>query len=448
MSSVGAAAPVTAWRVLAIAAPIALSNATVPLQGAVDTAIIGNLGEVSPLAAVGLGAEILSLVFASLNFLQISSSGLSAQAIGRNDRKGVVSVLARAIMVALALALLILLLKPLIRIGGLALFEEGPETGVLAGRYVDIRLWGAPAELANMALVGWFAGQEMPRRMVQHQIFTAFSNIGLSLFFVLGLGWGVAGVAAATVCASFAGLIYGLWLAKGRVAALTAASGAPSRAEILRPEALVSFFTLSGNIFIRTMLLVASLAWMARLGSILGDATLAANVVLFQFFIISAFALDGFAIASETLVGQTIGARNRPQLVRAIRLTMVCSSLMALGLSLIFWLLSGPIIDTLTNEPNVRQIARDYALWAAFVPLVGVISYQLDGIFVGATRARDMRNSMIISTALYVPLSWFLMREFSNDGVWAAMWIWLLLRAATLSLYLPRVLRQAELKPA
>ncbi len=439
-----AAAPITAWRVIAIAAPVALSNVTVPLQGAVDTAIIGNLGEVAPLAAVGLGAEVMSLVFASCNFLQIGSSGLGAQALGRRDPQGVIAVLARGLLVAFALALVMLLLKPLIRIGGLAIFEESAETGLLAGEYIDIRLWGAPAELANMALVGWFAGQELTRRLFLHQVALAGANVALNVLFVVGLGWGVAGVAAGTAIASYLGLGYGLWLARGRVRQLAPSGALPSRAEVLRPTALMRLFALSGNFFIRTMLLVGAFAWMARLGTLVDDATVAANVVLFQFFIVSAYALDGFAIASETLVGQTIGARDRGQLVRAVKISTLCMGAMALGMSLIFWALSGEIIDLFTSSEAVRALARDYALWAAFIPLVGFLSFELDGVFVGATRAREMRNGMILSTGAYLWISWRLMELHGNDGIWAAVWIWLGLRALTLAAYLPRVLRQAE----
>lgn len=448
----GAAQRVTFGRVIAIAAPIAVSNATVPLQGAIDTAIIGNIGAVAPLAAVGLGAEVMSLAFAGLNFLQIGTSGLSAQALGRRDAHGVVAVLARSLLIALCIALLLILLKPLIRIGGLALFEEDPATNLLAGRYIDIRLWGAPAELANMALLGWFAGQETTRRLFQHQIFLATANIGLNILFVIGFDWGVAGVAAGTAVASYLGLGYGLWLARGRTRQLAPAGAAsdpalPRRAEILDRAALGRLFQLSGNIFVRTMLLVGAFAWMARLGTLINDATLAANVVLYQFFIISAYALDGFAIASETLVGQTVGARDRAQLVRTIRITTLSSGVMALGVSLLFWALSGPIIDLLTTNDAVRALARDFALWAAFIPLIGFLSFQLDGVFVGATRSREMRDGMIISTGVYLPLSWLLMREFGNDGIWAAIWIWLGLRALTLAAYLPRVLRLAEAEP-
>ncbi|MCI4663974.1 MAG: MATE family efflux transporter [Neomegalonema sp.] len=468
------ATPITAARVLAIAGPIALSNATTPLQGAVDTAVIGNLGEVAPLAAVGLGAEIISLAFAGFNFLQIGTSGLGAQALGRRDPQGVLAVLARGLIIAIGLALALILIKVPLRNLGLALFEGGVETEALAGLYVDIRIWGAPAELANMALVGWFAGQEMTRRLFQHQMLLAGLNIALNIVLAAGLGWGVTGVAAGTVIASYLGLAYGLWLVRGRIRELSPSGALPSTDRILKRAAMARLFTLSRNIFIRTFLLVGAFAWMARLGtlvdqaemaaagraltpvgpvgvltwmqldSLIGGATLAANVVLFNFFLVSAYGLDGFAIASETLVGQTVGARNRTQLLRAVRITTVCSGLMALGVSLAFWALSGTIIDLFTTSAEVQARAREFAVWAALIPLIGFASFQLDGIFVGATRASEMRNGMIISTGLYLPLSYGLMLAYGNHGVWAAVWIWLLLRAATLMIYFPRVLRQAE----
>jgi MATE family multidrug resistance protein len=438
--TVPAPAPaVGARRILAIAVPVVLSNATGPLQGAVDTAVIGNLGSEVHLAGVGLGAQVFSLLFVSFNFLQIASSGLSAQALGARDMGAVLDTLARALAVAAACAAGLILLQWPLRAAGLALFEGSAQAEAMAGLYFDIRIWGAPAELGNYALLGWFAGQEMTRRMFRHQIVVSALNVALSLLFVLGFGWGVAGVALGTVLAAFGGLAYGLWLARGRARAIRPGGWRADPGRILDRGALLAVMTLNRDIFIRTAVLVASFAWMTRLGSTLGDATLAANVVLWQFLMVSANALDGFAIAAETLVGQAMGARDPRALRRAAVATSLWAGALAAVMALGLAVLSGPIIDLFTTAPEVRALARDHALWAALTPLAGFAAFQLDGVFIGATGAREMRDAMLGATAVYVPASLALTAAFGNHGVWAALILLLLLRAGALLALYPRL---------
>lgn len=438
----GPRARLTAARVLAIAIPVVLSNATVPIQGAVDTAVIGRIGSEVYLAAVGLGAQIFGLLFGSLNFLQIGASGLSAQALGAGDQRGAIDVLARALVIALCIAaVLILTQAPLLWLG-LSLFEGSAEAERLASIYFGIRIWGAPAELANYALVGWFAGQEMPRRLFKHQVVLAVTNVSLNILFVLGLGYDVDGVAAATVIASYLGLAYGFWLVRGRVAQIAPEGWRFDAARVLNRPKLIRVMALNRDIFIRTLLLVGAFAWMTRQGSVQGDLALAANVVLWQFFIVSAYALDGFAIAAETLVGQAQGARDRVAFRRASLLTSGMAFALAGGVSLALVILSGPIIDLFTTVPEVRETARIYALWAALTPLAGVAAFQLDGIFIGATRAPEMRNAMIFSALVYFPGSIWLADEFGNHGVWAAMHVFLIVRALTLLAIYPKLERE------
>ena len=443
----GRRAPITSRRVLLIAAPVVLSNATVALQGAADTIVIGNTGSLVALAAVGLGAEIFSLLFSSFNFLQIGVSGLSAQALGAGRLERVANTLLRGFATAGAIALILILAQVPLMALGLALFEASAETESLASNYFFVRIWGAPAELMNYALLGWFAGQEMTRRLFQHQVLLSGANITLNLLFVMGFGWGVEGVASATVIASYLGLGYGLWLARGRLRTLLPADWRPDLARVLNRGELMRMMTLNRDIFIRTMLLVGAFAWMARLGSLQGDAILAANVVLFQFFLVSAYALDGFAIAAETLVGQAMGARDPRRLDRAAIATSVWSGALAAAFSLMLVVLSGPIIDLMTTSPEVRSLAREYALWAALIPVAGFLAFQLDGIFIGATGSAEMRDSMIVSSIVYYPLSYWMLLEFGNHGVWAAVWIWLGIRALTLLAYYPR-LRARAAQPA
>lgn len=430
---------VGARRVLAIAAPVALANASVPVQGAIDAAVIGNLGSEVFLAGVGLGATVFALMFGTFNFLQLGTSGLTAQALGAGDRGRMLNTLARALVVSCSIALLLILAQTPLAALSAALFEGSDQAEALMRVYFDIRILAAPAELANYAILGWFTGQEMTRRLLQHQLVISCANIALNLFFVLGLGMDVAGVALGTTLAAYIGLAYGLWLVSGRMRAIRASEWRLDWARILQRAELARLMALNMDIFIRTVLLVLAFVWMMRLGSGLGDATLAANVVLWQFFEVTAYALDGFAMAAETLVGQAMGARSARALRRAAVETSMWSGLVALGFSLIFALGAGPVIDLFTNVPEVRALGREYALWAALSPAIGFAAFQLDGIFVGATGSREMRNAMILSSALYFPLGWVLMDGFGNHGVWAALHVFLVTRAMTLLALYPRL---------
>lgn len=431
-------APITGARVLAVAAPVVLSNAASPIQGAIDTAIIGHIGAVTPLAAVGIGAEIFAFLFGSFNFLQIGASGLSAQALGGGRTREVGAILARGLTLAATIGIVMILAQSLIVWAGLALFEASAETESVAARYIGWRILGAPAELGIYALFGWHAGQELTRRLFLLQIVLATLNIGLNLVFVIGLDWGVEGVAIGTVLASYLGLGLGIWMARGRIARI-APGWRPRLAELIDRPALLRLLMLNRDIFIRTFLLTLGFVWMARLGSLQSDAVLAANVVLWQFFLVSAYALDGFAIAAETLVGQAVGAGRRDRLDAAARITSLWSGGLSVLISLIFLILSGLIIDGFSSSETVRQTAREYAFWACLIPMIGFAAFQLDGIFVGATRSREMRDAMIASSVIYFPLSYAMTDAFGNHGLWAAVWIWLLLRAATLLFFYPRL---------
>ena len=430
---------ITYARVATIALPVVLSNAMAPLQGAIDTAIIGNLGEARYLAAVALGATIMSLLFVVFNFLQMGVSGLTAQALGAGDHRRVMNTLVRAGLIALVIAGLLILFRGPLGAGALALFEGSVEAEALGGSYVGIRIWGAPAELVNYALLGWFAGQGLTRRMFEMQVVMSLTNIALNLIFVYGFGWGVEGVALGTVLAAFTGLGIGLWRVRQRAAEVAPPGWRFEWARILERAELARVMALNRDIMIRTVLLAGSFAWMTRLGSLQGDLVLAANGILLQFLHVAASALDGFALAAEALVGQALGAGSRTRLRRAV----VVSSVSALALAALFALaltvLSEPMIRLFTNIEAVREVCRTYVLWVTLLPLVAVIAYQLDGIFIGATEGALMRNAMIVSSGIYFPLSHAMTEGLGNHGLWAAVWVYMVLRAGTLALAYPRL---------
>lgn len=420
-------------RVLSIALPIVLSNATVPLLGMVDTGVVGQMGLAAPIGAVGIGAVILTSVYWIFGFLRMGTSGLVAQSHGAGDVAETGAHLVRALAIALAAGLgFILLQLPLFALA-FRLAPASAEVEALARDYLALRIWGAPATIGLYAITGWLIALERTRRVLVLQLLMNGLNVGLDLWFVLGLGWGVQGVALATLISEWSGLVLGLWFARAAVRA-GLRSGAVFAADRLRRLAQVN-----GDIMVRSVLLQASFTTFMFMAAGQGDVTLAANQVLLQFLSIVAYALDGFAFAAESLVGQAVGARRPARLRHAAWLTSQWGMAGAVALALGFALGGGAIIDLLTTSPGVRTEARVYLPWLVLAPLLGIAAWMLDGIFIGATRTREMRNAMLVSVGLYVPLLIVLPQIMGNHGLWAALMILSLLRGLTLWRLYPRV---------
>ena len=413
-------AALTHARVARIAVPVVLSNATVPLLGAVDTAVIGQLGQAAPLGAVGMGAVVLATLYWAFGFLRMSTSGLAAQAEGAGDGPERTAVLLRAIIVAgLAGFALIALQGPLFA-AAFSLAPASDEVESLAHTYLAIRIWGAPATIALYALIGWLVGVERTKGVLILQLWQNGLNIGLDLWFVLGLGWGIEGVAAATLIAEVTGLLLALWLARD---ALAPAVLRAARARLPDRAALSRMFTASRDIMGRTILLQLSFTSFVFLGARFGDVTLAANQVLMQFLEITAYALDGFAISAETLVGQAIGARAMTDVRRAARIAMQWGFGGAALMALIYAAVGGLIIDLMTTAPEVRAEARTYLWWLIAAPLIGVASWIYDGIFIGALQTRAMLRAMALSVAVYVAALAVLIPSMGNHGLWAGLMV-------------------------
>lgn len=430
---------ITHRRVLVIAAPIVLSNATVPILGAVDTAVVGQLGLAAPIGAVGMGAVILASVYWIFSFLRMGTSGLVAQAHGAGDARESGAVLIRALLIAGVAGLALIALQGPLVWAAFALAPASAEVEHLARAYLSIRIWGAPATIALYALTGWLIAVERTKAVFVLQIVMNGLNIGLDLWFVLGLGWGVEGVAAATLIAEAAGLALALWMCRS---ALPRAAWA-DRARLLAGDKLRRMLTVNSDIMVRSVLLQASFTTFIFLGAGQGDVTLAANQVLLQFLEITAYALDGFAIAAEALVGQAVGARRRD----LVRRGAVISSQWAVGgallLGLTFWLSGPAVIDLMAKAPDVQHAARAYLPWVAIGPAISVASYMFDGIFIGATLTREMRRAMLVSVAVYVAALLILLPLWGNHGLWAALMVLNVTRGVTMARYYPRAERAA-----
>lgn len=417
-----------------------LSNATVPLVGLVDTAVVGQLGQAAPIGAVAIGASLLNAFYWIFGFLRMGTTGLAAQAIGADDRAETVALLSRALLVGATAGLgLIVLQSPLFAIA-FGSSTASPEVQAMARDYVAIRIWSAPAIISTYGLTGWLIANERTRAVLVVQIITNGINITLDLWFVLGLGWGVEGVALATCFAEWGGLGAGLWLCRD------AFQGSAWRdAERLLDRArLINMASVSSDIMIRSVLLLSVIvSFIFYFSAGLGEVPLAANQILMQFLTFTAFALDGFAFAVESLVGQALGARDRLRLRQAAVMCAMWSGVVSVGLALSFALAGGPIIDLMTTSEEVRAEARHYLPWMVVNPVIGMASWILDGIFIGATRGRDMRNMMLLSAAIYFAAAFGFMALWGNHGLWAALMVSYIARAVTLGARYPALERAA-----
>ena len=428
---------ITHARVAKIAIPVVLSNATVPLLGAVDTAVIGQLGQAAPLGAVGMGAVILATLYWAFGFLRMSTSGLAAQAHGAEDEAERSAVLLRALLVAGVAGLGLILLQYPLFAAAFAVAPASPEVEGMAQTYLAIRIWGAPATIALYALTGWLVGVERTRGVLILQLWQNGLNFVLDLWFVLGLGWGIEGVAVATLIAEVTGLALALWLARDALAPAVLRVG---MARLWDRAAVGRMFTASRDIMGRTILLQLSFTSFVFLGARHGDVTLAANQVLLQFLEITAYALDGFAISAETLVGQAIGARSANDLRRAGRICMQWGFGGAVVMALCFALFGGAIIDLMTSAPDVRGEARAYLWWLAAAPLIGFASWIYDGIFIGALQTGAMLRAMALSVVVYALALVVLIPMMGNHGLWAALMVLNATRGVTMRLSYPAVL--------
>lgn len=394
-----------------------LSNVTVPLLGMVDTGVTGHLDSPAYLGAVAIGATIFGFLYTGMNFLRMGTTGIAAQRFGADDNEGLRAGLGQALVVALGIALVLLAAQAPIGDLGLRLTGARGEIEEFARLYFSIRIWSAPGTLANYVLVGWFIGLQDTRVPLLMFLVINVTNILLDLLFVLGLGMTVDGVALASVIAEYAGLAVGAAFA-ARV--LAAREGNWPLARLFRLRAYAAFFAVNANLFIRTMALMFAFAFVTAQGARLGGLVLATNALLMNFQHLMAFGLDGIAHAAEALVGKAAGRRRRDMLEAAVSLSLKWSLYLAIAFALAYWITGPAIIRLLTDLPDVRDAAGRYLPWLVLSPLVSVWSFLYDGIYVGATRAREMRDIMLLSTfGVFLP-AWFLLQDLGNHGLWLA----------------------------
>lgn len=432
-ASPGGVGEVTHRRILHTALPIVLSNATVPILGAVDTGVVGQMGEAAPIGAVGIGAIILAGLYWVFGFLRMGTTGLTAKAIGAGRQGEVAAMLTRAVMIGLAGGLVVIAGQIWLFRAAFWLSPASAEVEGLAQQYLQIRVWSAPAAIAIYGLTGWLIAHERTKAVLAIQLWMNGLNILLDLWFVLGLGWGVGGVATATVIAEVTGAMLAMWLCRD----VFANPAWKERVRIFDGAALREMALVNRDILLRSLLLQAIFMSFLFLGADFGDVTLAANQVLLQFLEITAYALDGFAFSVEALVGQAFGAKDRTSLRKASLMSSLWGLVCVIVLSLAFALAGGWIIDVMTTSSDVRAEARVYLPWMVLAPTIGVAAWMLDGIFIGATQTREMRNMMVLSALVYLLALMVLLPSFANHGLWLALLISFVARGVTLGLRYP-----------
>ncbi|MFO7530714.1 MAG: MATE family efflux transporter [Marinobacter sp.] len=415
-------------RLWALAWPLMLTNLTVPLLGLVDTAVLGHLESPEYLGAVAVGANLFSILYWTFGFMRMGTTGLAAQAWGKRDSFGQVALLLRSVLLAVGIGLLLILLhQPLIRIG-LALMNPSPDVTGLAAEYAAIRIWSAPAVLCQYTLVGWLIGMQFPRGPMIMLIVANGLNIVLDVLFVTGLGWNSRGVAIATVIAEYGAAMIGFAIVLTRLP-----EGQCLTRELFgRLSDYLKILQVNRYIMVRTIALLLVLAFFTAQGARQGDTILAANAVLITFLLVISNALDGFANAAEALIGEAIGKDSRRRFRVVFRSALRWSLWGALLLTIVFVLGGRQLIALLTGIESVRVTAWEYLPWLWLLPLASVWGFLLDGVFIGATRTRDMQNTMLFSAlGVFLPV-WWLTTSWDNHGLWFSLICLMLARAVTM----------------
>ncbi|WOJ88810.1 MATE family efflux transporter [Methylocapsa polymorpha] len=413
-------------QIVRLALPMTLAHLSTPLLGVADAAVIGRLGQAHLLGAIAAAAVIFDFIFWSFGFLRMGTAGLTAQALGGGDLAEQRATLVRALIVGLGVGIGLICLQPAIAFVGFAALDASPEVTRAARLYFDIRIWSAPFVLINYVVLGAITGRGRTDEALVLQVFVNLINIAFNIILVYGFELGVRGSAIGTLLAEALGAVAGLfvvWRMYGDLRSI-------DRRLVFDRAQLARMFEVNFDIMIRTAALLFAFAFFAAQSARGGDARLAANSILLNLFLVTAYFLGGFATAAEQLCGQSVGAGDGEGFRKAVRLTTFWCFAFASVASAAALAAGGSFIDFLTTNPDVRAYARDYLVFAALTPLAGALAFEFDGVFIGATWTRDMRNLMLISLALYLAC-FYVARPYGNTGLWIAFLVFLLARGLT-----------------
>jgi len=427
-------------QIVLLSIPVFFSNLAIPLVGMVDTGLMGNLGETKYLAATSIATSVMTMVIWSFGFLRMGTVGIVSQAYGRGDYREIVKTLLRNFIIAMVIALSIIILKPLIFILIQNSFKTSLETQNLINTYLNVRIFSVPAELAIYILVGFYLGIQKTKISSLLIVTLSILNIVFSALLVLTYNLNVFGVALGTLFASYITLIiftsftYSFIIKKFKII--------PRFEKLIVKSKLLKLFNINFDIFIRTIFLTFSFLWVTYLGSKLGEDYLAVNTILMQFIILAAFFLDAYAFSTEGIIGFTIGRKNKTSFLSVVKNSIQVSFFTALIISFLYIIFFKDIINIITDIEILRFISYKHFIWILIIPPIASFCYQLDGIFIGASQTKEIRNAMIVSVAGFIFLSIYFTDIFGNHGLWFSLTIFMVLRALTLKFYFNKILRK------
>jgi multidrug resistance protein, MATE family len=412
----------------------------IPLVGMVDTGLMGNLGETKYLAATSIATSVMTMVIWSFGFLRMGTVGIVSQAYGRGDYREIVKTLLRNFAIAMAIALLIIILKPLIYSVIKHFFSTSLETQKLINTYLNVRVFSVPAELSIYILVGFYLGIQRTKISSLLIVVLSVLNIVISSLLVLSYNLNILGVALGTLAASyititiFSIFTYNFIIKKFRII--------PKFEKLINKSKLLKLFNINFNIFTRTLFLTFSFLWVTYLGSKMGEDYLAVNTILLQFIILAAFFLDAYAFSTEGIVGYTVGRRNKVSFLSVVKNSIQLSFFTSLIISILYLIFFKEIVNIITDIEILRFISYKHFIWIIIIPPLASFCYQLDGIFIGASQTQELRNAMIISVLSFIGISIYLTQYFGNHGLWLSLSLFMVLRALTLQFYFKKILKK------
>ena len=423
--------------ILKLSIPIFFANLAVPLVGIIDTSLMGNLEELSYLSATSIAANLFSMIFWSFGFLRMGTVGMVSDAFGQNNFKEITNILLRNLLFVLFLSLTLIILQNFILLLSLKIFSLSNDTSELFRQYFKIRIYSAPGELTIYIITGLFVGLQKTKISSLAVGFFSILNIILSIIFVTKYDLNIKGVAYGTLISaaitSLIFLVYTFWYLN-KISIINI-----DIRKLLNLKRIKEIFNINFNIFIRTILLTFSFLWFTYLGSQIGEKFVAANAILINLVFLSAFILDAYAFSTEGIVGYSLGRKDLRLFKSIVKNSFILSSITGLMISILYLIIHEKIIFLMTDIYSIRVLSLDYSIWLILIPFISSFCFQFDGIFIGASQTKELKNAMIFSVFLYLIISSILVDYFSNTGIWISLCIFMVLRAFSLFYYLDRI---------
>ncbi len=431
---------ITKKQIFLLSAPIFFSNLAIPLTGIIDTGLMGNVGETKYLAATSISTSVMSLIIWSFAFLRMGTVGIVSQLYARSDYREISKTLLRNLLIAFIISVIIILFKSKILHYTRFFFPTSVETYELMKTYISVRIFSIPAEFIIYILIGFFLGIQKTQISSLIVIVLSLINICFSSILVLSYNLNILGVALGTLIANyltaiiFLAFTYNFIVKKFQIA--------PNLQKIIVTSKIIKLLNINFNIFIRTVLLTFAFLWFTYLGTRLGEDFLAINAILLQFLILTSFVLDAYAFSTESIIGFALGRRNLKAFTLAVRNSLQLSFFTALFISFIYLIFYKQIINIMTDIEILRFISYKHAFWIILLPPFASFCYQLDGIFVGASQTREIRDAMIISVIVFIIISIYLTQFLGNHGLWISLILFMIIRSLSLNYFFQNIVKR------